>query len=532
VKKFFWGPALFILILAPVFGEHEFSLGFAPVLELPAGAERFGPGMGAGASLDWLFWDFGADKTIAGKFGLGISATGGFSSLSVEDGSVFSLLKGSAGPFIRWRPFDRWTFRFDLLGGVYQYQWNGKSNSRASLGGALAADFHLTPFISLFARAGYTQYAFAENPINALNAEAGIRLNIGEIMNGRSRLRGEKIEQRRVFPVSYTWYRDNPVATVRITNDEPNTITGLGFSLFMERYMGQPEAFASIASLAPGQSVELPVTALFNELMLDLTENINANGQILVSYRSLGMRKEAYFPVQMLVYHRNALSWDDDRRAASFVSPRDPSARLFARHVAQAVDLRNDETLDIPRNVQYAAALFEALAIYGINYVIDPNSSFIEMSDNASALDSLNYPYQTLYFRGGDCDDLAILFCSLLEVLGIETAFITTPGHIYMAFALGDSAWGDAAQIIEQDGKRWMPVEITVPGEGFFRAWRIGAREWRNSGEKRRLYPMRESWAVYPSVSVPAAGDRLPLLPEEAVFLRAFDREARLLGRR
>jgi hypothetical protein len=42
-----------------------------------------------------------------------------------------------------------------------------------------------------------------------------------------------------------------------------------------------------------------------------------------------------------------------------------------------------------------------------------------------------------LYYRGGDCDDLSILYCSLLEVLGLDTAFITVPGHIYAAFDTG-----------------------------------------------------------------------------------------------
>jgi hypothetical protein len=181
--------------------------------------------------------------------------------------------------------------------------------------------------------------------------------------------------------------------------------------------------------------------------------------------------------------------------------------------------------------------LFEALASYGINYVIDPASSFVEFSEDSSALDSLNYPYQTLYYRGGDCDDLSILYCSLLEALGIDTAFITIPGHIYCAFDIGTPGEGEGKQgegwrvegVIEHGGKLWLPVEITVPGEGFRAAWRIGAREWRAAGEAK-LYPMRESWAVYPSVTVPEAGDRLPDLPEEAEIAGRFTEAAKRLG--
>jgi hypothetical protein len=175
--------------------------------------------------------------------------------------------------------------------------------------------------------------------------------------------------------------------------------------------------------------------------------------------------------------------------------------------------------------VQYAAALFEALNVYGLQYIIDPNSSYVEMADNASALDSLNYPYQTLLYRGGDCDDISILFCSLLETLKIETAFITVPGHIYMAFDIGErEGWKvDGGEgLIAHEGKLWMPLEITIPQEGFYRAWRTGVREWQQAGDEGRIYPMSTSWAVYPPVSVPGAGDRSITLPDAGAVVQAF----------
>ena len=517
---------LFTAFIVPVFAEHEFALSLAPVFEIPAGKEYLGPGMGAAAALDWAFLPF-----------MGLSAEGGLSILSMEAGGAFTLYRGGIGPFFRWRPFDRWTFRAGVRAGAYQYRWEDYSNTRLFAGGGLRAEFPLWPSISLYAGGDYALHAFSESPLGSFNLTVGIRLNLSEIMRGEARVRGEKIEQQRIFPVSYAWYRDNPTAVVRITNNEPNTITGVNLSLFMDRYMGQPEVFAVIPSLAPGESAQAPVTALFNEVMLSLTENVNANGQVLINYRSLGVRKEADFSVQMPIYNRNALSWDDDRRAASFVSPRDPAARLFARYVASVTDGLPENGL--PRNVRYAAALFDALAAYGINYVIDPASSFVELSEDASAVDSLNYPYQTLYYRGGDCDDLSILYCSMLETLGVDTAFITIPGHIYMAFDTGsengvpfDTGKDALDALIERDGRYWMPVEITVHGEGFFNAWRIGAREWTANGEERRLYPMRESWTVYPPVTAPGAGDRLPDMPEEGEIVRRFTETAKRLGNR
>jgi hypothetical protein len=83
-----------------------------------------------------------------------------------------------------------------------------------------------------------------------------------------------------------------------------------------------------------------------------------------------------------------------------------------------------------------------------------------------------------------------------------------------------------------------MPVEVTVPEGGFYGAWRIGAREWRSAAdgglageEGPKLYPMKESWTVYPPVTVPGVGDRLPDMPEEGELVRRFGEVMERLGR-
>jgi hypothetical protein len=141
-----------------------------------------------------------------------------------------------------------------------------------------------------------------------------------------------------------------------------------------------------------------------------------------------------------------------------------------------------------------------------------------------------------LLYRGGDCDDLSILFCSMLEALGIESAFVTVPGHIYIAFDIGledGFAWGMGnIEPIRHSGKNWLPVEITVPGRGFAEAVRIGARQWQTAGgstpgSEAAIYPMRENWLYYPPVSVNAAGDNMPAMPERAAIAAAINAELR-----
>ncbi|OHD82834.1 MAG: hypothetical protein A3J97_08920 [Spirochaetes bacterium RIFOXYC1_FULL_54_7] len=102
-----------------------------------------------------------------------------------------------------------------------------------------------------------------------------------------------------------------------------------------------------------------------------------------------------------------------------------------------------------------------------MNYLVDPKSSFAALSGTTGAIDFLQFPRQTIEFRSGDCDDLAILYAALLEATGVETAFITTPGHIYLAIAL-ELTKEDLRRVFPVNGVSifiggniWLPLEIT-----------------------------------------------------------------------
>jgi hypothetical protein len=418
----------------------------------------------------------------------------------------------------------------------------------------LGAEFKILPQLSLRAQVAYRWYN-ANIPLNTLGLSLGVCFNLNEILHPQTHVSGEMVSQQPVFPVNYSWYEDHPFATIKIVNNEPNAIRNVHVSIYIERYMNQPSQFASIESIAKGvtKAVPVPVVAVFNEAMLSLTANTTVTATITIEYHSLGAKKTTSFAAPLELFNRNAMSWDDDRRAASFVSARDPAAVLFAKYTASIVhrDMLEhpDRYTGIPVNIIIAAALFDTLHLYGLTYVVDPASSYTANEANASAIDSLNYPYQTLQYRGGDCDDLSILFCSLLEVLDIPTAFITIPGHIFMAFGLSGNVTSLATlpfkdRLIQRDNRYWLPVEITIPQEGFTRAVATGVSEWAGEGgaeaqggssaasvanwnATRKLYPMTLNWKVYPPVSVPEAGSNLPTMPSGAEILDALRSELR-----
>jgi tetratricopeptide (TPR) repeat protein len=209
------------------------------------------------------------------------------------------------------------------------------------------------------------------------------------------------------------------------------------------------------------------------------------------------------------IENRNALTWDDDRRAAAFVTAKDPTVLKLAKSVSAITKERDFRGVD--KNLLAGLAVHEALDVYGISYVIDPTTPYVELSKAESTVDFLQFPKQTLEYMAGDCDDLSILYAALLESIGVETAFVTTPGHIFVAFALSMGA-GDARkqflypdELIIQGGKAWVPVEITARNQGFLKAWQTGAKEWRENAAQSlaKLYPVHEAWTIYEPVGLP-----------------------------
>jgi len=188
--------------------------------------------------------------------------------------------------------------------------------------------------------------------------------------------------------------------------------------------------------------------------------------------------------------------------------------------LAACKDARNAE---VEKNIQTAAAFHEGLRAYGIGYVLSPNRPFAQASVDKAAVDSLKFPRQTLGYRSGDCADLSVLYASFFEAAGIETAFVTVPGHIFMAFDSGlsmDEARAralDERELIDRGGKAWVPVETTMRDTGFLEVWRKAASEWRAASAKgmAAFYPMHESWKSYAPVGLPADGSSVVAPPAD-----------------
>ena len=482
--------------------DTQASLEVAPAVVVPLGESADNFEFGFGGVLR-------GSLPVVGEnlYGSGVV---GYTGVPTVADTRLSLLSVGIGPGVGVPITD--AVRFDLLtaGGAYFGIYEGESaaNPYASAGARVSVSF--SESFSLGAGASY-EYYLTNNAgetaslFTGLSGFVGGRVTPGAVGAGtrRPRIEVQPPQFGRVFPVSYSYYDDNPLGGLVIRNTEAGPIEDVRVTTFVEQYMSSPTSTPAIDRMERGERLEVDLFALFRDSILSVTEPSSVQAMIRVEYLYRGQElafEEAY---TLRIQNRNQVTWDDDRKVAGFVTAGDPTVMRFSRNTTALI--RGVGTTAVNEELRTAMGIFEALRLHGVEYVIDPDSSYIELSRNESALDHVQFPQQTLDFRAGDCDDLSILYSSLLESVGIETAFITTPGHIYLAFALevteeeARRTFAAEGDLIFRNGRVWVPVEITLVRDGFLRAWTAGGKQWREavSNDVAGFYPVREAWQVY-----------------------------------
>jgi hypothetical protein len=284
-----------------------------------------------------------------------------------------------------------------------------------------------------------------------------------------------------IYPSAYEARAYHPIAKARIKNISDRPIEARA-RFYVERYMDDPTESQPVYIL-PGATEEIPITAVFNERVKDVKQMIVREGDVYVSATPTEEYDDKY-AMPVLIHGRN--DWDGSVYSLRyFVTPNDPTVIRYTRDIL----LHNKDSLsnagaDLEPFTK-AKILFNAFA-GKLVYVNDPKQS----------ADNVQYPSETLQLRGGDCDDMSTCFSSLLNSVGISTAFIdvvppedSSRSHIYLMFDTSlDPKYGDAIStnakryIVRKNPKGvetvWLPIETTVITRGFDAAWSQGAQQY------------------------------------------------------
>lgn len=312
-----------------------------------------------------------------------------------------------------------------------------------------------------------------------------VALNLGRTRDPIARI--EYVEMLSdIYPSSPAVHAFRPVGRARVKNvtDSPIEAT---VSFRLDRYMDAPTE-SRPQTIQAGESVEVPFFAVLNSAVQGIRTMIVGEGEVSVSAVRRGESEDSY---QAKVLLRGKNDWNGDVTLLRyFITPDDPEILATTRSLLAAGGAALDTTDALLRDFRRAQTLFDALS-GRLLYVRDPRGS----------QDHVQYPSETLSLRGGDCDDLSVLFCSMLSSIGIRTAFVDVvppdrpdSGHIYVMFDTGIPPEG--AGVLTDNPKRyvvrrgaggaptlWVPLETTLTRKGFAVAWEDGANQYYDDVE-------------------------------------------------
>ena len=509
--------------------SRSVNLSVAPGIEVP-----FGPLSSKGEKM----YTFGGSAALIGEIPFFTespffwNAAFDYSLIGTTADTSISLILLGAGAGVSYDPAAKLNLKLTAAAGwgFGIYQGEVGSNPLGLVRGSVS--FNFSPSFSLGLN---TSYKYLYNIYNGMSAGLTVSFVPGS-GNGKSKIIIPEIQFDPVFPVFYSYYDENPLGAAVIHNMENGSIKNVRISLLVKQFMDGPKLCASIPEIAKGEEIRVPLVALFAERILTITEGSKASADIIVEYEYMGTDLVKTETATIQMYDRNAMTWDDDRKAASFVTAKDPVILRFAKSIAG--ETRSSGYNAINTNFRIGMGLFQALSLYGLNYVIDPKTPYEDFSKNKFSLDYLQFPSQTLTYKAGDCDDLSILYSALLKSVGIEAAFITIPGHIYVAFSLemdpeeAERTFLNTDDLIFENDNTWIPVEITMVNEGFLKAWKKGAAEWISAEGQRGFFPIDAAWKVYKPVGSPG-GDVVDAPPPDSANLaESFNKEMTLFVRR
>jgi hypothetical protein len=394
---------------------------------------------------------------------------------------------GGIGPY--------WSTAFNVRNEVTGETVNGEADLQA--GGYAGGGVHFVPtsWVTLNFDLRYHFVGFQRK-----REPSGLEFALGfGFMWGRKRevfqIKETKVVVRDIYPAYYQFYNTYPLALVTVKNLAGHPIE-VNVRSNVRGYSVRSKD-SGYVRLKRNETRDIPVTAIFGPNLRDISRRSPAVIDLEVEARA-GSTHRKNVSAEIMMHNRNAWNGEIDK-LGFFVTPDDEKvlqlSRKFIRE--QAAD---DSTA--AGNLPAAKAIFAALGKMEMQYHRDPNIPFYQD-------DRVQFATETINLRHGDCDDLVVLYASLLESAGINTAFVEVKdpqkdiAHLYLLFDSGLTA--SAGSLISSNEKRfivrenlrgqsmiWIPVETTLVASGFDEAWKTGALEYLQDGIVRR--GLEENW--------------------------------------
>ena len=332
-----------------------------------------------------------------------------------------------------------------------------------------------------------------------------------------------------VFPSQHRRYERENVGTVELENRSTSPVD-VKINLKMRDMFDTPSSRK--ITIPSGGKQKIALTAPFSDRVLELKGGGDVQAVVEVEFEHEGIQRQVRRTFPIKIHAANAFDWSEPSRLAGFINSADPLVEKLGAAVYRTFSRSKSSKVLSMRNLALAAYLFRTLDAMGVRYKPDPDSPFSAVKPGSAAvIDTVRYPGQTLVQKVGDCDDLTVLYASLLEQVGIRSAVVPVEGHVFLMFDTGVMEVNRAAfqipdeLLVKRGGTMWAPVEVTYLGREdatFDAAWSAGAEAFKTKYRPKPgdIVEVREAWT-----STPPATLRVRKMPSFKQHIKAGEDE-------
>jgi tetratricopeptide (TPR) repeat protein len=526
----------FSILGLQAFCAPQVSLHVTPEAWIPYGNYANGLVSSSGSKLDDYSVgggvDLSADMTFLGFLSPFIETGYSLVPLSNVPGSSLTFVQGGGGLSFYAFPIPRLVARIGGSGGIaYASTSDAGSGLAAYWKGKAEFGYRFSPSFSILADGGYSQLLGTQAPFfNGFFAGLVFNIGLDKLGGGSSGVKTDLTKEEILFPITYYKSDKTPIAYLKLTNGESAEIRDVKVSFSAGVYTSRDASCGQYPLLLRGKSVEVPIYANFNDKVLGFSETTKIQGDVVVAYKILDAQRSASKAITVVFNNRNEATWADDRVVGAFISPQDPVMLEISKYIAGLVRVRSRPEID--KFLQYGMGMFEGLRVYGVTWTADPNMPYTEAHADSSKLAYIQYPYQTLSYKSGDSDAVAITVAEALESVAVPAAIVDLPEDVIVAFPLemgeaqARTTFTNLGNFIFDSGKVWVPLRSSMIRDGFLRAWQAGAELWRSHsdgpGAPAALLKIDDAWKEYQPIAL-ADVDYKPSKPSEDAVNLAFE---------
>ncbi len=260
-------------------------------------------------------------------------------------------------------------------------------------------------------------------------------------------LQVDLLSKTEILGAAYKIYGDESMQfwllRVVLRNDGKGPMKNVRITFFIPNYTS-PQT-KRIPLVLPGQTVVEFYYPLFNESIIKETSGRTIPINVAIEYQTNNGKKKSYeYEKSVKLLGRNYLTWtslpDDEITnwfdqfsnwplLGVYMTPNDELVKNISGKCAGGL---NTSSSDEDR-IKAWARIFYCLREIGVRYIQEPSDQWTPHFNQY-----VRFPRETLEQQSGTCLDLALLFASMAQAVGIDAGVALMPGHAIPYIRLSD----------------------------------------------------------------------------------------------